>query len=595
MPPATASKREPHISCSPCGACDGRVKRRSSAEDFGDVAYYLIHPMAVTERHRSTIAFTLIGTLAFLFVCIPELIFGFRFPGLSPAYMFAGDAFYYFDIVRNSRLTSFATFDGRFATNGFHPLWEFLLSALTRWHVLDFQHPLHVLDQIFGLQVILLSVASGLFCAFAAKHLARRWLALFIIAPGALWFPMALMEPGYLSVWSNLNGMECCLELLMFAGAVVLYRQKSDDWKTVVFELFLGLTVLARLDDIFYLLAFAGLATLYAPADRRLKVVLGYAPAFVLILAYMMYSKWAAGTFLPASGAAKAGLSFVSNGKSLVKLFVPGASWDRPRGLTTPLVGYSEFAELGMRVLQMVLPLFICGVELIYRWRKSRCLANVVSVLCLGTCLKCLYNFCFVALGHQGFWYYAVPVFVANFVVVIWLDRLLVKLLTVSQTNVPRVVLFAGQACLAMLCFNILINHKLNETGRLSLRQRLVNHALVRTSILDQGQDSFVEFTDGEIGYESGLRSVAGLGLALDREAFVAVKGGKLFSLLQLRGYELFVATDTYGEAIDSYLDSKAWNRGIGLWELKPSEFLAHPVEKVFYEKSLGLHIYRMK
>jgi hypothetical protein len=406
---------------------------------------------------------------------------------------------------------------------------------------------------------------------------------------------MALMEPSYLSTWSNLNGMECCLELLMFAGAVILYQERSYGWRTAIFGFFLGLTVLARLDDIFYLLAFFGLALLYVPAERRLKIVPLYIPGLALILAYMMYSKWVAGTFLPASGAAKAGLSLLGNGKGLIKLFVPGAAWDKPRTLLSPLVGYSEFAELGMRILQMVLPLVICSLELAHRWRSSRNFENVVSALCLGTCLKCLYNLFFVAVGHQGFWYYAAPVFVANLVVVIWLDRLLVKLLTDRQSNVPRVILFVGQACLAMLCFNILINHKLNETGRLSLRERLANHAAVRSSILDQGEDSFVEFADGEIGYESGLPSVAGLGLALDREASAAVKDGKLFDLLQSRGYKLLVATDTYGVTIDSYLASKDWDHGIGLWELKPSEFKTHPVEKVYFDQSLGLYIYRMK
>jgi hypothetical protein len=40
---------------------------------------------------------------------------------------FAADAYYYLAIAKNTPLRSFATFDGVAPTNGFHPLWQYLL------------------------------------------------------------------------------------------------------------------------------------------------------------------------------------------------------------------------------------------------------------------------------------------------------------------------------------------------------------------------------------------------------------------------------------------------------------------------------------
>src|SRR5262245_5328364 len=46
----------------------------------------------------------------------------FRYP--------AADAFYYHTIARNLAMRGFPTFDQHLATNGFHPLWQYLLGAL---------------------------------------------------------------------------------------------------------------------------------------------------------------------------------------------------------------------------------------------------------------------------------------------------------------------------------------------------------------------------------------------------------------------------------------------------------------------------------
>jgi hypothetical protein len=533
-----------------------------------------------------------IALIAFLFVFVPPLLFIKKFPVLAPFYMFAGDAYYYFDIAKNSHLAGFFTFDGQHATNGFHPLWQFFLSLLTKWRILNFEQPLQLLDRVLVVQAVLVSLAAGIFCAFAAPLLSRRWLALFIVAPGPLWFPMALVASGYLSTWSNLNGMECCLELFLFAIAIFIY--KEEDRSPAIFSFMLGLVVLARLDDVFYLLAFVAIALLRAPQERRIKVAMQYLPGFIVILAYVTYSKWSAGTFLPISGAAKAGLGVVTNTKAIVKLFVPIAAWDTPR-MIAPLYSYSLFAEGTMRIAQMVLPMLICGLELGYRWKKKLKLYTLTSCLCLGTLLKCCYNFFFVSLGNQGSWYYAVPIFTANFIVVVWIDRLLQELLAQTRFRMPRLVILCAQACFVLLFFNVFINHKLNETGASLQYKRMLHPGLVRGDILSLGQRKFVEFADGEIGFESDLPSVAGFGLALDKEASIAVKEGRFFDLLQQRGYVLFAAVDDYGVSLDNYLDTKAWTHGSGLWELKPSEFLGHSVEKVLYDKSLGLYVYRLR
>ncbi|MEO6965645.1 MAG: hypothetical protein ABI076_07065, partial [Acidobacteriaceae bacterium] len=195
-----------------------------------------------------------VATAAFVSTVLPLLLFLRRFPRLAPFAVDANDAFYYLTVARNSLHTSFYSFDGVHPTNGFHPVWQFLLYTAMRWNVLKPEDPGVTLHRLFIGNVLLLGVGFALLAAFAARTLRRPWLAFLAVCPGFLWFAVALSAPVYLANWSYLNGMETSVELVCLGVALLTFSTGS--YSSVRFLLsmfFFGLTVLCRLDDVFFL------------------------------------------------------------------------------------------------------------------------------------------------------------------------------------------------------------------------------------------------------------------------------------------------------------------------------------------------------
>ena len=100
------------------------------------------------------------------------------------------------------------SFDGSLLTNGFHPLWEYMLAALSRAGTVDFSHRAAALLPVYYLDVLLLALGAAFFAVFATRALRRPLLALLVFAPGLVWVCTGVLAQGYLSTWSYVNGME---------------------------------------------------------------------------------------------------------------------------------------------------------------------------------------------------------------------------------------------------------------------------------------------------------------------------------------------------------------------------------------------------
>ena len=71
----------------------------------------------------------LIAIAVTLLIAYPVL-FAIAYYGIeAPFRFFAADAFYYLNIAHNIGKTPIFSFDGIYPTNGFHPLWQYYLSA----------------------------------------------------------------------------------------------------------------------------------------------------------------------------------------------------------------------------------------------------------------------------------------------------------------------------------------------------------------------------------------------------------------------------------------------------------------------------------
>ncbi len=174
---------------------------------------------------------SLIGTAVFFaFTDISRLVF------LVP-----DDASYYFNIAQNFVDGKGFSFDGINSTNGFQPLWQYMLIAV-------FLFSNHNSESMFRVcmifQTVVLYVSGLIFMLSLHRFFSRR-----IVFISVLVFILLIF-------FHAANGMESAVLILML---VILY---SYVWKTnvlyvnkpaqvFIFGIFLGLVTLARLDMIF--------------------------------------------------------------------------------------------------------------------------------------------------------------------------------------------------------------------------------------------------------------------------------------------------------------------------------------------------------
>ncbi len=175
------------------------------------------------------------------------------------------DAFYYFQIARNIAAGQGSTLDGIHPTNGYHPLWMFLLVPFAA-----LAHDPDTLVRCALAVAVLFNVAAALLLYALLRRLtANRVLAL---------IGMGFYFLNSQAVLSSLDGLETALSSLLFVLALylVLNREDEDRWSTLLLGLVLGLLFLARTDNLFFIGAFLIVYLLKSPERlwRGLPLVL---------------------------------------------------------------------------------------------------------------------------------------------------------------------------------------------------------------------------------------------------------------------------------------------------------------------------------
>lgn len=206
------------------------------------------------------------------------------------------DSYLCWDIARRWAGGHPMTQDGIHFTNGFQPLWVFLLIPVFSFFPSDPILP----GKIALVLLALFNVATGVFLFLLVKEVASRKGAFFALF---LW-----MASPYVIV-QGINGMETALVILLMAITLWFYltrvRDKPYSWRRfLVLGLLAGLTMLARLDQAFLLLAL-GIDVLW---KRRKKALAPFALVGLGFLA--MLSPWFllsyhyTGSLIPVSGKA---------------------------------------------------------------------------------------------------------------------------------------------------------------------------------------------------------------------------------------------------------------------------------------------------
>ncbi|MEO8447620.1 MAG: hypothetical protein ABI528_09005 [bacterium] len=219
------------------------------------------------------------------------------------------DASYYLKIAENFSHGNGFTFDGINPTNGFQPLWQYLLIPLM---YLDLRPEL-MLRVIFLLQIILLTIS-----AMILYNVQRKFFSKEILLPGGIIFITFVFLKA-------VNGMETAL-LIFFISLLYNYSVKHDllnsqnHLKDFFAGMLLGLVILVRLDTIFLaasvvLFSIAGILINSLNRTLLLKKFLFISlGAIVLVSPYLIYNLISFGNIIPISGYLKSGFPMVAFG-----------------------------------------------------------------------------------------------------------------------------------------------------------------------------------------------------------------------------------------------------------------------------------------
>ncbi len=231
------------------------------------------------------------------------------------------DAFYYLNIAENLAAHRGLTFDGTTPTNGFQPLWLYVLTGL--FSVCD-SSPETMFRLCLVLQIAMLACASCMLLALGPPG-----------RPSSFTWATAVIFVS-LVVERAANGMESAL-LVLTLTALLRYGSRTQVLKefafrrSLVFGLLLGLVMLSRLDTVFVgaaALGFALLTAIRRPESRGRALVgsggmaLG---ATAVVSPYLVFNQLEFGRVMPISGVLKSSFP------------VPSISFDAILGLGHPM------------------------------------------------------------------------------------------------------------------------------------------------------------------------------------------------------------------------------------------------------------------
>jgi hypothetical protein len=466
---------------------------------------------------------------------------------------FADDTFYYLTVAKNSTLTFF-TFDGISRTNGFHPLWQLILTSL----FIPFG-PVASNGQLYATFALSVALTIGGF-VFAALALRRvtgsQWLPLWLI-PGPFYLLFTSMDtiPHSYSPWAFMNGMETPLTVFLGGAFLLLLTRMSQDQTEAggqfkkelrygplaALGLLMALITLTRLDDIFLVFGVVCSVILFMGSfrDRASAALILAGPTFAALGLYMLYNFATGQTLLPVSGLIKSTptAAFSANMETFVSdLFPPLSHIVRPSKYVM-----SDWYATSYRTTAMFIPVIFALLVLVgirRKWSMRRSLDTedfLFLPMIFYIVLKCSYNILNVRFWNQGYWYYPLCVIMVNFMVLVIYNRW-------ARSFAPeRRSIVRGLAVISFIF--IYFFHSAGVIYKASIysqwplevwdRRDEINRELVARA----PSAKLVDRSDGVFGYALSIPTMPLSGFTVDKRGYEARNRGRLLEDLFSRGY----------------------------------------------------------
>ncbi len=211
--------------------------------------------------------------------------------------LFPDDTYISMAIARNLALGRGMTFDGLAVTNGFQPLYVYLLVPLFKLIPDQLELPIHIALTILAF--------SNVVTAFLLLKILLRMLGQIAALFGLL---IWLFSPTV--VREGINGLETGMAVFFMALATAVYVQAiggslSDRKRAILLGLCAGLAAFTRVDNVIFVGAL-GLALLFAGGHLTRQnienALLMGITAFIVMLPWFFISYHCCGTLLPESG-----------------------------------------------------------------------------------------------------------------------------------------------------------------------------------------------------------------------------------------------------------------------------------------------------
>ena len=468
----------------------------------------------------------------------------------GPARLFAyvaADTFYYLVVARHTG-EGVVAFDGVHPSNGFHPLWQalvsipYLLGVLGRPSVADLAFTLALSLVCISAAIIVMGFAlrrddgslNPLFAALPvgayALVVSPAWLTL---SPQALreQNPLEGSEPLFGTLWSYANGMETPLVLFAFALIFWTWRTDFPRRRPGVFGLCLAFLTLARLDHLFVA------AAIYAVTgwrqrwwrnaqSFRLGLILTGGFAIPLFL-YLVMSSFLFGSIVPVSGELKSTFPWPTIQNARTAAHVVFSFFGAPR---PPIFDYWRVFQLAVPGLAALLSPFLL--------RRDR---EFLFATSMGVLILASYNFLFVQTYGQGHWYMPVGTLLVSLIALDVSERWLATL------RATRVVAIVGLVMVIGTAFFLRLHRHADYHARFS--QFFFEEAPLVRARFAGNPPKLLEFDDGIVSWATGLDAMSAWGPGLDAEGARAFERGKLFEVASERGFNRATSLVYFGAA----------------------------------------------
>lgn len=218
------------------------------------------------------------------------------FSGLPWMEYVQDDFYYYLKVAQNVVAGRGSTFNGIVPTNGYHPLWELLVVALS----LISSRP----QAILGFQAVMIFLATVATFALSLSLFKAQQVRILTGFALSLWVAMY-------SLRTFIQGMEVTLTVPLVLGLILL-ALNTDYWlagfrQAFLFGVLASCTVLSRLDSLI-LVGLIGCGLMLQPELRKRlggAQVAGLAFGLLPVVLYLLSNRVFFHTWLPVSGMAK--------------------------------------------------------------------------------------------------------------------------------------------------------------------------------------------------------------------------------------------------------------------------------------------------